>query len=276
MSTYYGLSKLTPSKQTFENFFDVDGLQSNQFYYNAAIRLKSGELMFGGIKGFTLFRPELCIPKTSFPPLAITSIRILNEEVKDAGKYVKGPSLYAPDKIEVPYSKAVLSIDFAALEYSLPRKVQYAYFLQGWDKTWTMAGSLKTANYSELREGDYVLRIKSTNVSGTWNTNELRLPIYVSPPWYRTWWFGLTVMLFIIGLAGTLLFYWEKQRHMKYKMKIAALKHTHEMELNEKRLSFFTNISHEFRSPLTLIINPIREILKNGASAADNFNLSVL
>lgn len=276
MSTFNGLSKFTPSKASFENFFDVDGLQSNQFYYNAAIRLNTGELMFGGIKGFTLFKPELCVPKKSFPPLSVTGIRILNDEATSLGRYIKGRSLYSPDEIEVPYNKAVLSIDFAALEYSLPRKIQYAYFLDGWDKTWIMAGNLKTANYSELREGNYVLRIKSTNVSGIWNRNELRLHIHILPPWYRTWWSRLAAILLVLGIIGTLLYYWEKQRRIKYKMKIAELKHNHEMELNEKRLSFFTNISHEFRSPLTLIINPIREILKNETRSPDHFNLSVL
>jgi len=275
MSTYHGLSKLTPAKVKFDNFFDVDGLQSNQFYYNAALKLRSGELMFGGIKGFTVFNPEACIPKKQFPVLAITGIRILNQEENSTGEYVKGNSLFNPEKIEVPYSKAVLSIDFAALEYSIPRKIQYSYFLEGWDKNWVMAGSLKTANYSELREGRYTLRIKSTNASGVWNTTELRLPIVVLPPWYRTWWAQFAVVLIILGIAGTLLYYWEKQRRIKYKMKIVELRHNHEMELNEKRLSFFTNLSHEFRSPLTLIINPIRELIKNGGSA-NNINLGVL
>ncbi|OQP56909.1 hypothetical protein A3860_10030 [Niastella vici] len=276
MSTFNGISKFEPATETFENFFDVDGLQSNQFYYNAALKLRSGEFLFGGIKGFTIFKPESCVPEKSFPQLGITGIRILNEQVKRVGEYVKGTSLYIPGQIEVPYSKAVLSIDFAALEYSLPSKIQYAYFLEGWDKTWSQAGSLKTANYSELREGNYVLRIRSTNISGIWNTKELRLPVIVLPPWYRTWWLRLAVILVVIAIIGTLLYYWDKQRRVQYKMKIAELKHQHEMELNEKRLSFFTNISHEFRSPLTLIINPIKEILKSGRVPEDNYKLQVL
>jgi signal transduction histidine kinase/ligand-binding sensor domain-containing protein/AraC-like DNA-binding protein/ActR/RegA family two-component response regulator len=276
VSTYNGISKLIPEKEGFENFFDVDGLQSNQFYLNAALKLRSRELLFGGIKGFTLFNPEACVPERSFPLLSITGINILNEEVHNIGQYVKGTSLYSPDKIEVPYNKAVLSVDFAALEYSLPGKIKYAYFLEGWDKTWSPAGSIKTANYAGLREGNYVLRIKSTNASGIWNTKELQLPIIVLPPWYRTWWFQAAIVLVILIILGILLFYWEQHRRIQYRLKIAELQHRHEMELNERRLSFFTNISHEFRSPLTLIINPIKDIINNEKGETNSYNLGVV
>jgi signal transduction histidine kinase/ligand-binding sensor domain-containing protein/AraC-like DNA-binding protein/ActR/RegA family two-component response regulator len=276
VSTFNGISKLIPEKQRFENFFDVDGLQSNQFYINAALKLRSGEMLFGGIKGFTLFKPEACVPEKSFPPLSITGIKILNEELHSMGQYVKGTSLYVPDKIEVPYSKAVLSVDFAALEYSLPGKIKYTYFLKGWDKTWSPVGSLKTAYYAGLKEGNYVLRIKCTNTSGIWNPKELQLPIIVLPPWYRSWWFQTSVAALILVIMGVLLFYWEQHRQIQYKMKITELQHRHEMELNEKRLSFFTNISHEFRSPLTLIINPIKQILNNGKAETDSYNLGVV
>jgi signal transduction histidine kinase/ligand-binding sensor domain-containing protein/CheY-like chemotaxis protein/AraC-like DNA-binding protein len=276
MSTFNGISKFTPASATFENYFAVDGLQSNQFYYNAALKPRSGELMFGGINGFTIFKPEACVPEQSFPPLGITGIRILNQPVQRTGGFVKGASLYVPDEIKLPYSKSFISIDFAAMEYSLPGKIQYAYFLEGWDKTWSLPGSGRTANYSELKEGNYVLRIRSTNTSGIWNTKELRLPIIVLPPWYRTWWFRLSMLLVVVGIMAALLYYWDRERRIKYKMKIAELKHQHELELNEKRLSFFTNISHEFRSPLTLIINPINEIIKSGTATADDYNLRVV
>lgn len=276
MSTFNGISKLTPQSEIFENFFDVDGLQSNQFYYNAALKLRSGELMFGGINGFTIFKPEACVPEKSFPPVGITGIRILNEPVRSIGEFVKGASIYAPEEIKLPYSKSFVSIDFAAMEYSLPGKIQYAYFLEGWDKTWSLPGNGRTANYSELKEGNYVLRIRNTNSSGVWNTKELRLPIIILPPWYRTWWFRLAMLLIVLGMVAVLLYYWDRERRMKYKMKIAELKHQHEQELNEKRLSFFTNISHEFRSPLTLIINPINDIIKSGAATAEDYNLRVV
>lgn len=276
ISTFNGLSRFFPAQQRFENYYDVDGLQSNQFYYNASLKLRSGEMLFGGIKGFTLFSPEACVPKKTFPPLVVTGIRILNEEVKGNNPYISGNALSAPLKIELPYSKAVLSVDFAALEYSLPRKIQYTCLLQGWDKTWSLPGHLKTVNYSELREGDYLLRIRSTNTSGIWNSSELQLPIRILPPWYRTWWFRLSIILAVVAMIGALLFYWEKQRRIQYQIKLSELKHQQEMELNERRLSFFTNISHEFRSPLTLIINPIREILKKGALPEDSLNLKVL
>ena len=276
VSTFNGLSKLSPREKRFENFFDVDGIQSNQFYYNAAIRLSTGEFIFGGIKGYTVFQPELCVPKTTFPQLTITGIRILNEEITSTGNYVSGNSISHPTAISVPYSKAVLSFDFTALEYSLPQKIQYSYFLEGWDKTWIQSNTVKTANYSELKEGGYRLHIKSTNVSGIWSNDELIIPVNVLPPWYRTTLFRVLLVLFLAGIIVAVLLFWDRHRNMKYRMKVADLKYRHEMALNEKRLSFFTNISHEFRTPLTLIINPIRELLKGESATGNSYNLSVL
>ena len=268
VSTYNGLSKLNPSTKKFENFYTTDGLQSNQFYYNASCQLSSGEMLFGGIKGFSIFNPDNILQFKGFPPLLISSLRISNLPVNAESEFVENSeNTYEVRKISLPYDKAVLSLDYVALEYSLPEKIQYAYFLKGWDKTWNYVNKLRTINYTRLDEGTYTLKIKSTNASGVWNPQEKIIYVTVLPPWYRTWWAYLIYM----GLAGAsiyaYLYYQKKQTRLQLEVKFSK-------DLNEKKIAFFTNISHELRAPLTLIANPIKELLHNNNKSADLIDLS--
>ncbi|WP_164891145.1 hybrid sensor histidine kinase/response regulator transcription factor [Botryobacter ruber] len=269
ISTNHGISSFDPQTKKFRNFYEADGLQSNQFYYNASLKLSTGEILFGGINGFNIFHPDSVQSHHAFPNLVISGIRLFNKPVAPADNIVKaGQSLYLVDDITLPYDKAFISFDFGALEFTAPEKISYAYMLEGWDKTWTYTDNQRTANYSNLREGDYTLRIKSTNAEGIWNEQERVVHIQVLPPWYRTWWAFCAYAAIVAGLLYAYNAYRTKQerlRHeeqrLRYELNIANFKAEKDAELNEKKLSFFTNISHEFRTPLTLIINPIKELV---------------
>jgi DNA-binding response OmpR family regulator/two-component sensor histidine kinase len=257
VSTYNGISKLNPSTGRFESFYASDGLQSNQFYYNASARLASGEMVFGGIKGFSIFHPDSIRHHQDFPPILITGVRVLNTPVNAGSEYFgNAGSLYNIEHIRLPYNRAMLSLDYVAPEYSEPEKIQYAWTLAGWDKSWNYVNKLGTITYPQLREGEYQLKIKSTNASGVWNPKEKIIYITVLPPWYRTWWAYLLYTVLAAGVAGCGLFYHRKHIRLQYEVKFTR-------ELNEKKISFFTNISHELRTPLTLIAGPIRELIHN-------------
>jgi signal transduction histidine kinase/ligand-binding sensor domain-containing protein/DNA-binding response OmpR family regulator len=275
LSTFNGLSKFNPADKTFTNYYREDGLQSNQFIFNSAIQLRSGEMVFGGIKGFNIVNPTALKARNYSPPILVTGLRINNIDVSADSKYVTAINDDQIEKLRIPFDEAVLSLDFSALEYSAPGKISYAYFLEGWDKGWNYSGKLKTASYTKLSEGTYTLRIKATNAEGIWNSREVRMKIVVLPPWYRSWW---AYALYILMAAGTVILYQQyrvKQQKMAYEIRIAKLNaakdraereterviNDKEKEINEKRLTFFTNISHEFRTPLTLVINPLKEIL---------------
>ena len=276
LSTFHGLSRFDPVKKTFKNFYQEDGLQSNQFGYNAALRLRSGELAFGGIKGFNIFNPGNLQTHNYNPVVMITGLRINNTQVSAGSKYVNAVNADKIESVKIPFSEAVLSLDFAALEYSAPGKISYAYYLDGWDKGWNNSGNLRTANYTRLREGHYTLHIRATNADGSWNPQEIQLKIVVLPPWYRTW--GAYTFYFLL-LAGGIVIYQRNrvnQAKMAFEIKLAKLNaekeraereiekviNEREKEINEQRLTFFTNISHEFRTPLTLVINPLKDILR--------------
>lgn len=275
ISTFNGLSRFNPADKTFKNFYETDGLQSNQFNYNAAIKLTSGELLFGGIKGFNIFRPAEIKPNIAQPKLLITGLRIGNVPYEEDGNFVGKKSIYDLDRIVLPYDRAIVSVDFAALEYSSPNKISYSYYLEGWDDTWNRAGNNRTVSYSKLREGTYKLRIKSTNAEGTWLDNEQVLIVKVLPPWWRSAWAYILYASILSGILYLYLSYQKRQTALKYQIELANLKMTQEQELNEKKLAFFTNVSHEFRTPLTLIINPIKEFL-NSSKQIDSKELTVV
>ncbi|HEY9261246.1 hybrid sensor histidine kinase/response regulator transcription factor, partial [Chitinophaga sp.] len=165
--------------------------------------------------------------------------------------------------LKIPYNKAVIAFDFAAQEYTAPDKIDYAYYMEGWDKGWNYVGKSRTANYTRLHEGSYTFRIKTTNAEGAWNNREYKIKITVLPPWYRTWWAYLMYTFFAAGLAYLYLRYKAQKNKLDFDIRLARLETEKEKELNEKKLAFFTNVSHEFRTPLTLIINPVKEILNS-------------
>lgn len=255
-STYNGLFVYNAANGKITSYHDADGLQSNQFNYNAALKLSTGEIVFGGIKGFNIIDTKITNQFHNFPRLIITSIKVNNKAYDQSGL-----SVFGIDKLELPYDESMLNIEFAALEYSLPEKISYAYFLEGWDSQWHYVDNIRNANYSRITEGDYVLKIKSTNAEGIWNAKSISLPITISPPWYRT---GFAYFVYFL-LIGFIIYvvdkYQRQQEKLKYEIRLSQDLAKQEKELNEKKLTFFTNISHEFRSPLTMIINPLKEII---------------
>ncbi len=261
LSTFYGMSRFDPEKKTFENFFQSDGLQSNQFTYNAAAKLSSGEMMFGGINGFNLFRPDGISIRNYMPSVLITDILINNKRLADEEKFVGKRSKTKILELQVPYSEALLTFRFDALEFSSPEKIRYAYLLEGWDRDWNYTGNIRNINYNNLWEGEYVLKIKNTNASGVWNKEEAQLRIVVFPPWYRSWWAFLIYLCVLGVMIYAFHLYRDQQNRFKYEVKLARVNAENEREINEKRVSFFTNISHEIRTPLTLIINPLKDLL---------------
>lgn len=272
-STYNGLSKLTQRTGKFTNYYESDGLQSNQFNYNAALKLSNGQMLFGGIKGFNMFYPDSINVNVHKPTLQLTDLKINNTSVEGNNAYSDNQTLYTLKNLTIPFSEATIAINYTALEYSFSDRISYAYYLENWDHNWNYVGKLKSAYYTRLNEGNYTLKIKSTDTQGNWTDTPLIIHITVLPPWYRTWW---AYLIYII-IAGTLVYwFWRyriRQTRLNYEVQIANLKVEREKEINEKKLSFFTNISHEFRTPLTLIINPIKDLFNNSEEHKEELNI---
>ncbi len=278
LATNNGLSRLNPGRLRFENFHADDGLQSNQFYYNASAKLSTGELLFGGIKGFNVFNPSAIKSDKDFPVLTVTGINVLNMPITAQSGYLdKAIDIQETNHITLPFEKSLFSIEFAALEYTFPQKITYAYILRGKDKAWNyLKNGVRSISYASLIEGNYILEIKSTNASGVWNPQGRIVKITILPPWYRTYW----MYCLYFALAGTVVYiyiYYQRQKDfLKYKVKLTALEAAKDAELNEKRISFFTNVAHELRTPLTLIVNPIKDLLSNDGENIHSIDISAV
>lgn len=260
-STYNGLSSFNVTTKKITNYNASDGLQSNQFNYNAALKLASGKMLFGGIKGFNLFSADSIAPYAHQPRLMLSDFKINNVSIELDSGYAQRLPLNELKKVTIPFSQATLNISYTALEYTFPEKISYAYYLDGWDHGWNYVGKLKSAYFSRLNEGTYTLKIKATNTEGQWTALPIAIKIIVLPPWYRTWWAYLIYLSLIVAICYAFYRYRLNQARLRFKVKLANLQVEKEKELNEKKLTFFTNVSHEFRTPLTLIINPIKDLL---------------
>jgi signal transduction histidine kinase/ligand-binding sensor domain-containing protein/DNA-binding response OmpR family regulator len=276
LSTFSGLSKFDIKKQTFVNFFQDDGLQSNQFLDNASLRLRSGELVFGGIKGFNIFHPDSIKPSGKTPRLLVTQMRINNSAVAADDRRVKKTLNGEIEMVQVSFDEAAITIEFSAPEYRVPGKILYRYFMEGWDKNWSQPTKIRSATYTNITDGNYRLHIQSTDTDGNWVANEKVIDIKVLPPWYRSWWaYGAYLTIVTLGVYAFHR-YQKRQSFLQYQVELANLRVDQEKELSENKLSLFTSISHEFRTPLTLIINPIKEFLSNKDASVDPNELVVV
>ncbi|AYB31958.1 two-component regulator propeller domain-containing protein [Chryseolinea soli] len=265
VSTLSGLSRFKPrNSPSFQNYSEADGLQGDQFYFNASATLSDGTLLFGGLNGLTVVSPDTIGQQMTFPNLYVTGMRVLNSNVGLDNNFVENTENgYDFDKIVLPYSKAMFSLDIVAPEYSYAGKIKYSYFLNGWDKDWNYLRDSKIINYSSLQDGTYVLQIRTTNANGEWSKSPKIITVVVLPPWYRTWWAYIAYALIIAASLYGYSYYQRKKAEMEHELELSKLKAEQEVELNERKISFFTNIAHELRTPLTLIVNPIKDLLNN-------------
>ena len=260
ISTFNGLVKFSLKTRTFRNFTQSDGLQSNQFSFNAATVLSTGEFLFGGIKGFNYFFPDSIHYNQDAPRVFLDGIKVYDKPVEDDTTYISGHDMEKVTQITVPFSKSILSIDFLAVSFAGADKFKYAYFLEGWDKNWNYINA-RTANYSRLAAGSYEFKVKVSGSDGKWGKEVQLLRIIILPPWYQTWWAYLLYAMVFAGSVYLYIEYARKQERMKFEIKLAHLESEKEKNLSERKLSFFTNISHEFRSPLALIIDPLKKAM---------------
>ena len=275
MSTYNGVCRFDKKRKTFRNFSVNDGLQSNQFSFNAGSKLSTGEFLFGGINGFNIFFPEAIKGFNQQNNLLLTDFYVNNQPIEESkNDLVSEWESGKIKEVSLPYDQTTLSLEFVALDYNNADKINYAYYLEGWDAQWNYVGQARKANYARLTEGKYTFKVKTTNFKGGWNKEISLVTIEILPPWYRTWW---AYMLYLIALGAMLFAYLEYHKNkekLKYKVKIAELESKKEKEVAEKQSSMFTYISHEFRTPLSLIINPLKkavqkESVQNGSSGSD-------
>jgi signal transduction histidine kinase/ligand-binding sensor domain-containing protein/DNA-binding response OmpR family regulator len=266
ISTNQGLTKFDPAEEAFYNFDVVDGLQGYQFYWRACTKSRSGEMYFGGINGLNVFNPADIKLSGGYPKVLITDLQLFNKSVKvgkrEEGRQILFKSIIFTDKIKLTRKDYAFAFEFAALTFKSQNKIKYAYKLENFDDNWIYTDARKRyAAYSHLRPGDYTFMIKSTNKDGIWNDDVTEIEIKVLPAYWETIW-----AFFIYGIILLLLLYYFRSQILararyKHNLQLERIEREKAEEYNDMKLRFFTNISHEFKTPLTLILGPINKLL---------------
>lgn len=259
----------------FKNYDESDGLQGKEFNKGAALRTKIGELIFGGANGFNIFYPDNIKSNKREPVIFFTDLQIFNNPVKVGekinGRVILSKSITDTKEVILKYHENVLGIEFAALDYFQPEKNQYEYMLEGFNATWMkMNANLRKATYTNLNPGDYVFKVRASNNDGIWNTKGINLKITILPPFWKTRTALIFYFFFILGLLLLLRYIILERERMKHRTQQVRLDAHRRHEIDMLKIKFITNISHEFKTPLSLIISPIEKLIKGSDNQEQN------
>jgi len=272
LSTGQGLSMFDPAKDSIKNYKTEDGIQGDKFYYGAFCKCSSGELLFGGQNGLTAFYPDRLMDNDHIPPIVITEFRIFNKQVLVGesfnGKPILERCISETEGIVVDYNQAVLTFDFVALNYANSSKNEYAYMLEGFETEWNYVGSTRSATYTNLDPDTYVLKVKGSNNDGLWNEAGTSLQITVTPPFTKTLFFRIFLILLIVVIVYLIIHFFVKREKLKNQLVIERVKSKELHKIDLMKFQFFTNISHEIRTPISLIVSPLTRIMNSSTSKA--------
>lgn len=267
ISTLYGLSRYTPDKGTFEHFFDNDGTGGNQFYDRSAAVDTAGNIYFGGTHGVTSFNPRE-LSKHVKARLLFQDLMVHNNPVRPGGDKIDRDMSLAPD-VRLDYESNSFGISFVAVDYCENPRVAYRYMLEGIDKGWVEASGSHEAYYANVPAGNYIFRV---GILGD-DSSEISLRVFIERPKWLSWWAICIYCLLVAGIVGVLVMTSMKIRAERHAVNKARREKERERHINDMNMRFFANISHEFRTPLTMISGPIKQLVGAEGMSAENRHL---
>lgn len=295
LSSNRGLMRYDTINRAGRQYEYRDGLQGNEFNGGAALKSRSGEIYFGGVGGITRFRPSDLVDNPLPPTVVLTEFSLFNKPVTfrrdDPNSVLKRP-ISETRAIELSYKQNFIGFEFAGLHFVSPERNRYAYFLEGLDQGWTETDARRRyASYANLVPGNYVFRVRAANSDGVWSAEDAAIRIHVTPPWWLTWW-AKTGMGLLALMSLLLIIQWRlRQLRLqtqqlaaevdKRTAKIVEQKNTIERQAEyledalESKSRFFARLSHEFRTPITLILGPIEESMREAIPAVARHYLDI-
>ncbi|MEO6285611.1 MAG: two-component regulator propeller domain-containing protein [Dyadobacter sp.] len=253
LSTNNGIDEFNPKTKAFRNFGVADGLQGNEFKSNSFYKTGDGEMFFGGVKGFTTFYPDKLVDNNYVPPVYLTDFSLFNKQATLGANSPLTAHIIETKQINLSYKHSVISFEFAALNYTMPEKNQYAYQMKGFDADWIYSGTTRKATYTNLDPGDFVFQVKAANNDGLWNNEGVQVRIHIAPPFWQTLWFRILVGALALGLIY--LVYWLRMRVVKEQKELLVKQveeRTKEIIKQKQELSNQSGQLHELNDKLQI------------------------
>ncbi|MFY0687736.1 MAG: response regulator [Cyclobacteriaceae bacterium] len=266
VSTGNGLSKIS-SDLSIQQFDEKDGLQGPEFFRASSYVGADGKFYFGGVNGYNLFNPNDLVENTNVPLVHITNFKVQGSPEKSVSNILISQT-FPSGTIDLDYDENDLVFSFAVLNYSQVSKNRYTYMLDNYDDVWQTSPNGSNISYSNLSPGFYTFHVKGANNDGVWNEKGDSIRITIARPWYGS---SLAYSFYSLIIVGILIWYRQtliNKERLKSELQVEHLQLTKMQEVNELKSTFFANISHEFRTPLTLILGPLKALI-NGTFKGD-------
>lgn len=260
LSTNNGICSFDPGSGSVRSYNIKDGIGGNEFSIGAYCKAADGQLIFGGTHGLTSFYPRNFSASNYVPPIVFTDFRLFNEPVVPGKKHVLEKPISVTDTIVLTHKQNIFTIEFSAINYVLPEKNRYAYRLEGLENQWNYV-NVPSATYTNLHAGTYTLLAKGASNDGIWNEVPAALTIRILPPPWQTWWAYAIYLALIVTAVYMIIRFTKIRSRLEHELQLEHLENERQREINEIKLNFFTSISHEFRTPLTLILAPVQHLL---------------
>ncbi len=273
LSTNAGISSFDRRTKKFRNYDKYNGVLNSNFSHGSGIRLSSGELYFGGLEGFNYFFPENIKINKEIPPVLVRELKVDNKSIAPGEDSALREHISIAKDLYLDY-KQNFSLEFVALSYTIPQQYRYSYKLVGFDKSWNEVGTTRTASYTNIDPGEYVFKVRVRNADGTAYGKITAIRIHVKPPFWLTIY---AYIFYVLAFAGILFYiryrgiqklkrkFKQEQERIQAKQLLEQERKEAERlhELDMLKIKFLTNLSHEFRTPISLIMGPVDTLLSD-------------